>query len=345
MDPPSPEILLASAIAYLRGKYSDREADILSRCKLDIKSIQKYNYTTKIGLNITLRCKTADFDCLRDQGFLQASTDEMLSIKEAIEAVLAIEFQINDISARTFLVDRSEIEKTETERLIELQKGLMIAVATGGPKIQTRNSEYKDRRKLISEKLTEIGLNDPNPFDDLWVWYGRWSSGDLQTYQSRREYINQLYQPLLETIITGMNDNNLREPVYEPTGWERVDRVIDSIISGLPKATTEEDFQSIGLLCRECLISLAQAVYDPTTHKNDDSIEPSKTDANRMLEAYFSFEFSGNTNEVLRKHSKAALALAVELQHRRTANYKHAALCSEATRTVVNIVAITSGKK
>jgi hypothetical protein len=90
---------------------------------------------------------------------------------------------------------------------------------------------------------------------------------------------------------------------------------------------------------------LAQAVYDPQKHRSDNNIDPSKTDANRMLEAYFSSEFSGNTNEVLRKHAKAALALAVELQHKRTANYKHAALCSEATRTVVNIVAITSGKK
>jgi hypothetical protein len=64
-----------------------------------------------------------------------------------------------------------------------------------------------------------------------------------------------------------------------------------------------------------------------------------------MLEAYFGAEYSGSSHEVLRRHAKASLALAVALQHKRTANYRDAALCAEATRTVVNIVAITSGRR
>ena len=64
-----------------------------------------------------------------------------------------------------------------------------------------------------------------------------------------------------------------------------------------------------------------------------------------MLEAYFLSEYSGSHNEALRRHAKASLSLANELQHKRTAEYKDAALCAEATRTVVNIVAITSGKR
>ncbi len=51
-------------------------------------------------------------------------------------------------------------------------------------------------------------------------------------------------------------------------------------------------------------------------------------------------------NEALRRHAKASLALANELQHKRTAQYKDAAICAGATRTVVlNIVAIVSATK
>lgn len=120
---------------------------------------------------------------------------------------------------------------------------------------------------------------------------------------------------------------------------------MDKLINSLAQAKDEEEYQAVGLLCRECLISLAQAVFDPTKHKPTDGTQPSETDAYRMLEAYFSREFPGSENEALRRHAKASLNLANQLQHKRTARYKDAALCSEATRTVVNIVAIASGKR
>ncbi len=66
-------------------------------------------------------------------------------IQKAIESVLPVEFKVHEISARSFLVDRNEFEKTELERLIEAQKDLMIAVATGGPRIESKNREYKER--------------------------------------------------------------------------------------------------------------------------------------------------------------------------------------------------------
>ena len=345
MNTPDPEILRTSAIAFLREIDSQSEADLLLACKFEIKSAQKYLHTNVLGLNITVRCRANALERFQDtNSFLETPTDEMRNIKKAIESVLPVEFKVNEIVARSFLVDRSEFEKTEVERLIETQKDLMIAVATGGPRIQSKNSEYKERRRLIAEKLREIGKQDPNPFEDLWAWYGRWSSGDLPSYQSRREYIRDLYQPLLESIVIE-EDGSVTEPSREPTGWNKVDRVVDSIIAGLGSAKAEEDYQTVGLLCRECLISLAQEVFDSNKHKTSDSIEPSKTDAYRMLDAYFSYDFSGSTNEALRKHAKASLSLANELQHKRTATYKHAALCSEATRTVVNIVAITSGRR
>jgi hypothetical protein len=120
---------------------------------------------------------------------------------------------------------------------------------------------------------------------------------------------------------------------------------VDAIRRHLETAKNEEEFQTVGLLCRETLISLAQAVYNPAKHVPADSIAPSSTDAFRMLDAYFAVELGGSSNEATRGHAKASLRLANELQHRRTATFRDAALCVEATRSAVNIVAIISGRR
>jgi hypothetical protein len=76
----------------------------------------------------------------------------------------------------------------------------------------------------------------------------------------------------------------------EPTGWTRVDRSVAEVRKRLENAATEEQFQAVGLLCRETLISLGQAVYDAELHRTLDGVTPSDTDAKRMLEAYIAVD-------------------------------------------------------
>lgn len=235
-------------------------------------------------------------------------------------------------------------ENTDLIKEIDCQKALMIAVSTGGPRIQEKNEEYKERRLSIKAALLRKQIEDPNPYSDLWAWYGKWSSGDLPTYQSRREYLTALYQPLLDNLAI-QDIEHPSEPTFEETGWPKVDRGVDGIRMSLETARTEVDFQTVGLRCRETLISLAQAVYNPFRHNPSDSTTPSRTDAFRMLDAYFSCELCGSSVEALRKHAKASLGLANDIQHRRSATFRDAALVAEATRTVVNIVAIISGRR
>ena len=235
---------------------------------------------------------------------------------------------------------------TDIECANELQaeKAVMMAVATGGPRIQEMNEEYAQRRLKIHAHLLSTEIQDPNPYDDLWAWYGKWSSGDLPTYKSRRLYLSELFQPAL-SALSRRAAGLAAEPVVEPTGWPRVDRGVDGIRQRLDTSRNEEEFQTVGLLCRETLISLAQAVYDPARHAVDDEISVSSTDAYRMLEGYLRTELAGSSNEVIRAHAKAALKLANQLQHRRTADLRHAALCAEATRSVVNIISIVSARR
>lgn len=229
-------------------------------------------------------------------------------------------------------------------RELEGLKNLMVAVATGGPRIEHVDGEYRRRRQTIAQELAKRGLADPNPYDDLWRWYGKWSSGDLPTYQSRRQYLADLFAPVLQALRQGPLSPTARA-FSEPTGWAKIDRNLGLARSRLETATTELEFQQVGHACRETLIDLAQEVFDPGRHPTDDGVAPSETDAGRMLGAYLSAELSGGSNEASRRHAKAALVLANDLTHKRTASFRDAALCVEATASVVNIIAIISGRR
>ncbi len=135
------------------------------------------------------------------------------------------------------------------------------------------------------------------------------------------------------------------EVFEEPTGWQKVDRQIQEVRLRLDTAESEEQYQAVGLLCREVLISVVQEVYDPIRHPSQDSVVPSDTDSGRMLEAFFNNELKGSGTEEARAHAKAALRLALALQHKRTADFRMAALCAEATSSVVNILAVLDGRR
>lgn len=221
------------------------------------------------------------------------------------------------------------------------QRSLMIAAATGEKRIDDENDYYRARRRRIADGLKTLGIDDPNPHGDLWDWYQKWKA-DFPSYADRRHYVNTMYEQLVDRLIESPPP---AVPPREPTGWERVDRTLVNAQDLLARASHEEDFQGVGLLCREVIISVGQAVYDPIIHKSPDSVVPSDTDGNRMIGAFIATAAAGGSNEDLRRHARASLQLAVSLQHKRTADFRSAALCLEATSSVVNILAILSGRR
>lgn len=222
---------------------------------------------------------------------------------------------------------------------LERMKGLLISVSTGGPKISEVDSRYQQLYSLTVLEFMCRGLENPIPFVSLWDWYSRWSSGDYPTYQSRRDYISQLINPTLSFLKTGQ----LSSP--EPTGWSRVDRCVAELRTRLVSAQTEEQYQAVGLLSREAMISAAQMVFNSAMHRTADGVQPSPTDGKRMLEAFISHELAGGANEEARRHARSTLDFAVALQHRRTATFRDAAMCVEATTSAINIVAILAGRR
>lgn len=216
-----------------------------------------------------------------------------------------------------------------------IHRGMVIDVATGRAMIQDVNDYYIAREGRIREALPpDIEYENPHP--ELWAWF-KFYKEHLGGYADRRQYVTQMFTPAIQSLST-------REVVQvaerEPTGWNRVDRALATARAQFAKAAVEEEFQVVGLLCREIIISLAQAVFDPVIHQTVDGVAASKTDANRMLEAYVAHLFPGETYKELRAHHRASLGLALNLQHRRTATKQLAALCLEATSSTVAVVSI-----
>ena len=300
------------------------------------------------GIHLEAACPRAVYEILVDD-----DDPRTKSIVNAFRATFPSElylkrFSVRAASTRTPVKQKPDTVLTGAEMndlitAIEAQKASMIAVATGGPRINDANPEYEARRQKIKRALDKLSTPDPNPYGDLWSWYGKWSDGSLPTYQSRRRYISDLYQPLLDALKLGTKATTVQPP--DPTGWARVDRSVEKIIKTLEAAKNEEDFQAVALLCREAIISLAQAVYDPERHESIDGVKPSPTDAKRMLENFIAEALRGDSHDYHRKFAKAAFDLAVNLQHRRTATIRDAALYAEATRSVINVIALISGQR
>ena len=259
--------------------------------------------------------------------------------QEGDMAVTEISYRLDPES---LMGDSQEVESLL--RHLAYIRNVMVDVSTGGRAINEVNPEFRAAHSELTARLTAKGLRNPVPYSDLWDWYGKWSSGDLPTYRSRREYIRGLIEPIEQRLLEGpLATDSGAFP--EPTGWPLVDRQLGEIRSRLQSASTEEQFQAVGLLCREALISLAQTVFDPELHPPIDNVDSSKTDAKRMLDRYLAVEVMGSANALARKQTKGSLDLANELQHLRTASLREAALCAEATASVINLIAIVSGAR
>jgi hypothetical protein len=340
MDPETDS--LVGVTKLLRHRNRQDLAQLLRRAWLELDESNQYgSYLYSRLTTARIHAPIEDYERLR--ALPDSDEAEILQVLLEICPPRAHSIEITHLE---FMVDTSPTADVHDGLIkeVEAQLSLMIQVATGGPRIQAVNAEYQERRDRLDAMLSDLSIANPNPYSDLWAWYEKWRSGDLPSYQSRRHFISELYRPLIERIKRG--GSTRRSGMFEePTGWGKVDRTVGEIRQRLERASTEEQFQAVGLLCREALISLGQTVFDSTRHKVLDGVEMSPTDAKRMLEAYLAAELDGGENKVARQHARAALDLANELQHKRTATFRRAALCAEATASVINLIAIMSGQR
>lgn len=238
-----------------------------------------------------------------------------------------------------------ETGKEQLKKDLESLKDLMISVATGGERIQSVDSRYKALHNSIYNRCKKLNIKYENTFAGLWEWYARWSS-EFPHYQERRQFINQLLSPTFDVFISDNSSSSIVSPIVELSDWERINRTVIKIKQNSIVAKNEEDYQQIGLLCREVIISLAQAVYNPVIHgtKDEKGTEIGKTDAVRMIGNYINVQLAGSSNEELRTYAKATNKLANLLTHKRDAEKQDMLLSVSATIALINFVGILEEK-
>jgi uncharacterized protein (TIGR02391 family) len=94
-------------------------------------------------------------------------------------------------------------------RDVEQLKRVLIAVSTGGPRIQEKEAEYGALYRDIAlaiERLqgAGLGLKNPNPFRTLWDWYAHYSA-NLPQYVHRRQYVSEMYGPLVAPLEAALH--------------------------------------------------------------------------------------------------------------------------------------------
>ena len=155
----------------------------------------------------------------------------------------------------------------------------------------------------------------------------------------------------IQSVSYNINKDSLKDGhthlFTNPIGWQRVDRTMDRIRGLLTTASTEEQFQEVGVLCREGLISVAQAVFDERHHPPlpGDNTDVSTSDVKRMIARYVASECPGASSREVRKCVNSAVDLANKVTHRRTSVYRDAALCAQSTFNMIGLIAIISGKR
>lgn len=231
--------------------------------------------------------------------------------------------------------------KESVLRLINEEKDILIKVATGFIQIKdnTENDSYKEKHRHLSDLLSKLGLMHVHEYNDLWAWYTDYKSRGLDTYKSRREYLNKLFAPLIQTIENS-EESGLNLLHYEKTGWEKIDDDVLRMREVLDSAYKTQDYQAVGMHGRELLITLAQTVFQKDKHPSPDGTDIGKADSKRMLDAYIAFCLKNKNWEREAKFVKASVDFSNELTHKRTATPMDAELCYTAVLSTVHIIRI-----
>ncbi|MBI3748058.1 MAG: hypothetical protein HY262_04320 [Chloroflexi bacterium] len=218
--------------------------------------------------------------------------------------------------------------------LLELQQGLLTAVATGGPQMKTVDPTYKQRRTRLRRGLGALGVSDPFPWSGLWEWYGVW--GTFGGYAGRRNHIEQLVSPVIDELRA-----RLDAVAVADWGEDTIDGVehrLGGLKARLESAKTLDDYQDVGRRAREILIALARLVF------SEDMVPvgkepPGPSDAKERLDLYFEHRFGGKANEEMRRFMKAAVALANSVTHSGDTDEVHAFAVAQATLLIVRVTA------
>lgn len=196
----------------------------------------------------------------------------------------------------------------------ERQAALLTAVATGGPKIESVTQEYKKRRRRLIDALQRRGLEYPFPWQDLWQWYGYWTTNNLGTYAQRRAKIRELGEPTIAALEQQRSGLTVTDPGGGPLSWGDLDARLAGLVAELDGAVSRDDLQDVGRRAREILIGCARLLADPSLVPGSQP-SPKAADAKTWLDLFLAARASGAHRDELRRFIRAAWDLAQTVTH------------------------------
>lgn len=337
--------VVSMIIQDLRKSNLGRVIEVIKKSEYSLDYLDHDNWNGGIDFyRLTFHLKYCDFVKLGEikkeyEGIIKNSVDKFYNDEYEIISEVTIVSKI-DLYVDWAAITQSE-NKNSLLKKLQHEKEMLIQVGTGKIIIKNKieNEAYIEEHQYICSILEQLGLSHVNNYSDLWKWYSDYKERQLNTYQSRINFINNLYAPLFE-VLENSEESKLKYISYEPTGWENIDDSVCNMKSKLLTACQTEDYQAVGMYGRELLITLAKTVFDKDKHPSSDGIDIGPTDSKRMLEAYIHYCLKHKSGPREVKFAKAAIDFSNELTHRRAANSMDAELCFNAVVSTVNIIRV-----
>jgi hypothetical protein len=237
------------------------------------------------------------------------------------------------LAVRLALMTKQSVDRA-TEA-IDAVVDVLVAVATGKRQIESASDPYAASAAELDAALAALDIENPNPFYDLWEWHRKWSS-DLPGYADRRAFVASLFRPTREELRT-LSRPSLASGVSGTTPWVRINAQLEQLRQRYRVAKTADDYQAIGHLCRETLVTLGREAFDPSSHLPAGEVPPGTHDAKKRLALIFQTLLPDGRDAHVRAIAAHALDEANAVQHRPTATKTEAAIAADATILTVSL--------
>lgn len=222
--------------------------------------------------------------------------------------------------------------------LIEQQRDLITAVATGTTIRPALDTQYKRRRRKIRTGLTRLGMEDPFRWPDLHTWWAFCSAPRMTTYSERRAYTAEITESLLlELERRKASVTDWGEGGDHPPTWTDIQIRLDGLKTEIDTASTIDDLQDVGRRSREILIDAANLVFeDWMVPAGEDT--PKAGDAKNRIDHILNACAAGSPHAELRTLVRASWDLANKVTHSTSIGRVDALGAAQAAVIVVRVL-------
>lgn len=213
--------IVSMIVLHLRNTNQNELVDIIKGAEYSLEFEEHDNWGAgKDFYRLQFSLSFTDFSkCIeKKKEYEQIIYDALISFYKDDHFVIT---GIDIVSKIERFIDWAAIEpnysKENVITLLNTEKDYLIKVATGELQIKgtSVNNDYKTLHSTLYTLLKQLGVNHVNSYSDLWAWYNDYKKQNLDSYQKRRDFINELYKPLLEILIQSQNNSINKKTMTE----------------------------------------------------------------------------------------------------------------------------------